>query len=68
MSKPNTTQAKRAKELARAERKQEKIARRAETRERKAKAEPRDGEVDPDIAGIVPGPQAPPPIGGIIRN
>jgi hypothetical protein len=51
---------KRAKEKARQERRKEKDVRRAETKERRANAGPRTGE-DPDIAGIVPGPQAPPP-------
>ncbi|MBP1635262.1 MAG: hypothetical protein H6Q10_1836 [Acidobacteria bacterium] len=50
---------KRQKEKARVERQQQKSARRAEASARKA-ARPRgaDGE-DPDIAGIVPGPQPP---------
>jgi len=47
---------KRAKEKARQERQKEKDARRVEARERKANAPPKTGE-DPDIAGIVPGPQ-----------
>jgi hypothetical protein len=51
---------KRAKEKARQERRKEKDARRAETRDRKAGSSPRTGE-DPDIAGIVPGPQPLPP-------
>lgn len=52
---------KRQKEKARQERQKEKDARRVETRERKANAPPKlDGE-DPDIAGIVPGPQPLPP-------
>ena len=53
---------KRAKEKARQERKVEKEARRAEARDRKANLLPKedDGE-DPDIAGIVPGPQPLPP-------
>jgi hypothetical protein len=50
---------KRQKEKARIEKQQQKAARRAEANARKA-ATPRsaDGE-DPDIAGIVPGPQPP---------
>jgi len=53
---------KRSKEKNRQERQSEKEARRAEARERKASLPPReDGEEDPDIAGIVPGPQPLPP-------
>lgn len=53
---------KRAKEKTRQERKGEKEARRADARERKASLPPQDeGEEDPDIAGIVPGPQPLPP-------
>jgi hypothetical protein len=53
---------KRAKEKTRQERKTEKEARRAEARERKASLPPRgEGEEDPDIADIVPGPQPLPP-------
>lgn len=51
---------KRAKEKARQERQKEKDARRLEARERRANAAPKTGE-DPDIAGIVPGPQPLPP-------
>jgi hypothetical protein len=51
---------KRAKEKARQERRKEKDVRRAEARDRKVGAAPREGE-DPDIAGIVPGPQPLPP-------
>jgi hypothetical protein len=47
---------KRAKEKARQERRKEKDARRVETKERRASTTPRIGE-DPDIAGIIPGPQ-----------
>jgi len=53
---------KRAKEKNRQERQSEKEARRAEARERKANLPARDeSEEDPDIAGIVPGPQPLPP-------
>ena len=57
MQKSRPTQNKRARERARQERAQQKAARRLEAKARKA-ATPgaRDGE-DPDIAGIVPGPQ-----------
>lgn len=53
---------KRAKEKTRQERQNEKEARRVEARERKATL-PGRGEAgeDPDIAGIVPGPQPLPP-------
>ncbi len=51
---------KRAKEKARQDRRKEKDARRLETKERRANALPRTGE-DPDIAGIIPGPQPLPP-------
>jgi hypothetical protein len=51
---------KRAKEKARQERRKEKDARRLETKDRRSNASPRIGE-DPDIAGIVPGPQPLPP-------
>lgn len=49
---------KRRKERARQDRKQDKAVRRAERKEIK-EASPRagEGEEDPDIAGIVPGPQ-----------
>jgi hypothetical protein len=54
------TQQKRARERAKQERQQEKTRRREEAKTRKAN-EPRrsDGE-DPDIAGIIPGPQPSP--------
>ena len=51
---------KRAKEKARQDKRKEKDARRIETKDRRANASPRTGE-DPDIAGIIPGPQALPP-------
>lgn len=53
------TRLKREKEKARIEKRKEKDARRAETKERRAHAPRRDDNYDPDIAGIVPGPQAP---------
>ena len=57
MQKSRPTQNKRARERARQEKQQAKAARRLESKNRKA-AQPAaaDGE-DPDIAGIVPGPQ-----------
>ena len=48
---------KRVKELARQRKREAKEARRLQTKERKAKAKPRVGDEDPDIAGIRPGPQ-----------
>lgn len=48
---------KREKEKARQERQKEKSVRRLEAKERKANAPPRSAQ-DPDIAGIVPGPQS----------
>ncbi|HLQ77355.1 MAG TPA: hypothetical protein VK210_08370 [Terriglobia bacterium] len=48
---------KRAREKARIDRQKEKERRRAEVREKKASAPSRDGGEDPDIAGIVAGPQ-----------
>ncbi len=47
---------KRAKEKARQDRRKEKDTRRLETKERRSQAPARTGE-DPDIAGIIPGPQ-----------
>ena len=50
---------KRQKELARAEKKKEKEAARVQRKtEKQNQPKPLDGE-DPDIAGIVPGPQPP---------
>ena len=48
---------KREKEKARAQKKVEKMQRRLEAKERRAGAQPVTEDVDPDIAGIVPGPQ-----------
>ena len=50
------TFAKRQREIQRQERAREKAAKRVERETTKIKAD-RKGEVDPDIAGIVPGPQ-----------
>jgi len=56
----NETFVKRQKALARQEKQRKKAARRMERREEKAKgAERLEGE-DPDIAGILPGPQPKP--------
>jgi hypothetical protein len=51
--------AKRQKELARREKQKEKQARRLEAKERPAEAGTLPEGEDPDIAGIVPGPQPP---------
>jgi hypothetical protein len=52
------TAAKRARERALTERRQNKQARRTEAKHEQAGRNPgADGAVDPDIAGIVPGPQ-----------
>lgn len=59
VQKSRPTQNKRARERARQERRQEKEARRAEKARQPARPTPADGE-DPDIAGIVPGPQPSP--------
>lgn len=55
-NKGRATFAKRQKEIARQERAREKAAKRVERKETKVKLE-RGPEDDPDIAGIVPGPQ-----------
>ena len=51
------TQQKRARERAKQERQQEKTRRREEARTRKANEPVSTTGEDPDIAGIVPGPQ-----------
>jgi hypothetical protein len=48
---------KRERERARAEKQKEKAARRAEARARRDSGPGNSGGEDPDIAGIVPGPQ-----------
>lgn len=57
---PKVSAQKRARERARQERQKEKTARRGEAKDRKTSAPRPGGDVDPDIAGIVPGPQASP--------
>jgi hypothetical protein len=52
------TFAKRQKEIARQERAREKAAKRVDRNEHKVKVDRQAAEVDPDIADIVPGPQA----------
>jgi hypothetical protein len=61
MQRSRPTQNKRARERARQERQQNKAARRLEAKARKDTSAPStpSGE-DPDIAGIVPGPQPSP--------
>jgi hypothetical protein len=51
------TSNKRARAKAQQDRRKEKEQRRAEARERKANTPPRNDNEDPDIAGIIPGPQ-----------
>lgn len=51
------TQAKRAREKALQEKRQQKAARRQDAKERKDSSPGRADGIDPDIAGIVPGPQ-----------
>ena len=60
MQKSRPTQNKRARERARQEKQQNKAARRLEAKARKASTPGVRGEEDPDIAGIVPGPQPSP--------
>ena len=57
MQKSRPTQNKRARERARQEKQQHKQARRLEAKSRKVPGSPGATDVDPDIAGIVPGPQ-----------
>lgn len=59
MQKSRPTQNKRARERARQEKRQQKEARRLENRGRRVDPTGAAGE-DPDIAGIVPGPQPSP--------
>ena len=60
MHKPKPTQNKRARERARQERQQVKMARRLEAKQRRASAPTPVGDEDPDLGGIVPGPQRSP--------
>ncbi|MDC0709373.1 hypothetical protein POL68_12945 [Stigmatella sp. ncwal1] len=48
---------KRQKELARKEKNKEKDSRREQRKKEKADRQPGEEGVDPDIAGIIPGPQ-----------
>ena len=56
-NKGRATFAKRQKEIARQERAREKAAKRVERKETRVKVDRQAAELDPDIAGIVPGPQ-----------
>lgn len=60
MQKSRPTQHKRARERARQEKQQQKAERRREAKLRRAEQPVRRGGEDPDIAGIVPGPQPSP--------
>jgi hypothetical protein len=60
VQKSRPTQNKRARERARQERRQEKEARRADKARQHAERPAAEGGEDPDIAGIVPGPQRSP--------
>jgi len=60
VQKSRPTQNKRARERARQEKQQGKAARRLEVKARKASSPSSAGDEDPDIAGIVPGPQPSP--------
>jgi hypothetical protein len=51
---------KRAKERARQEKRKQKEERRAQAKSQKGSSPRQEGEEDPDIAGIVPGPQPSP--------
>jgi hypothetical protein len=60
VQKSRPTQNKRARERARQEKRQQKEARRLENRGRREPGQGSPSGEDPDIAGIVPGPQANP--------
>lgn len=60
MQKSRPTANKRARERARQEKQQQKAARRLESKSRRASQPATSGNEDPDIAGIVPGPQPSP--------
>ena len=51
---------KRERERARVEKQKQKAVRREEAKQRRSQTGPSDPSVDPDIAGIIPGPQANP--------
>jgi hypothetical protein len=60
LQKSRPTQHKRARERARLEKQQQKAARRQEHKKTRADRPAGQGTEDPDIAGIVPGPQPSP--------
>jgi hypothetical protein len=60
MNKSRPTHLKREREKARRERQQQKTARRMASSARKASSPRPSGDEDPDIAGIMPGPQPSP--------
>jgi hypothetical protein len=60
VQKSRPTQNKRARERARQEKQQQKAARRMASKNRRLERPAASGDVDPDIAGIVPGPQPSP--------
>jgi hypothetical protein len=60
LQKSRPTQNKRARERAKQEKQQQKAARRLESKNRRASQPAPSGTEDPDIAGIVPGPQPSP--------
>ncbi len=60
MQRSRPTQNKRARERARQEKQQQKAARRLEAKAKKGDESSRAPGEDPDIAGIVPGPQPSP--------
>jgi hypothetical protein len=60
MNKRNMTFAKRQREQEQKDRVREREARRGDRKLRKATGRAGEGEEDPDIAGIVPGPQPKP--------
>ena len=60
MQKSRPTQNKRARERAKQEKQQMKAARRQDAKARKATTPDAETAEDPDIAGIVPGPQKSP--------
>jgi hypothetical protein len=60
VQKSRPTQNKRARERARQEKQKDKQARRLEAKSRKLNSPSGSSDGDPDIAGIVPGPQANP--------
>ncbi|HEX5474436.1 MAG TPA: hypothetical protein VFX12_07230 [Vicinamibacterales bacterium] len=54
------TQSKRARERAQTEKRNQKLAKREESKQRRANTHRVDTGEDPDIAGIIPGPQPSP--------